>query len=57
MNNERKTIYLYKDSERNEVSRYKCTVCDESQIVAFNEVGKANFNYCPMCGCKIIIEE
>jgi len=56
--NRDKDISISKDSERNSmVSRYKCPLCGEYQIIQFNSVVESNHNYCPMCGCKIIPKE
>lgn len=56
MDNRDKDIILTKESDRNEINRYKCSICGNYQIILFNPVKKSNFKYCPMCGCRIIIK-
>lgn len=53
-NRNRNTIIM-PTSKLNEVGRYMCGACGFWQIVQYNPCEGANFNYCPICGAKIIL--
>jgi hypothetical protein len=48
---------VFRHSPYNEVNRYQCPNCEKYQLVLFNPVKEANFEYCPKCGVQIVAVE